>query len=362
VPLGGIQGAQSISGGLAFGSKYVVIGHDASAVPWVWTTADGAAWGAVELGQSVPPCPDYEFSADAAVYGGATNGRQIVLVGMAYPDGVTTCGTQRAVAWLSFDGHSWQRSRGFGPIDGFSDAKKVWSVDGGWEALVWTGSGDPMTLWRSTDGLSWSSVGPLYEPPWTAEDPDLVPEVNATIDAAHDGTRVMTLWAWGSDPEVELGGLRSGQSRLRASWDGASWVDVAWDFNGSHDQTTLSVVAPGLPAGDDGWLIVADHSENGPKDLWRSSDLVGWRKGTFPMEVIEQVTLTRYGYLANGRIGYCGDGGECPPNPAVQFVSPDGLAWTAFNSSVDADLFVDGPAGVLALGGHTQVSVWRLVP
>jgi hypothetical protein len=61
--------------------------------------------------------------------------------------------------------------------------------------------------------------------------------------------------------------------------------------------------------------------------------------------------VTRFGLVATGEGPFCGAGaGDCVEPPPRQFLSTDGLAWTAFPASVTTDLILDGPAGVLAIG------------
>jgi hypothetical protein len=354
--LGTIEGATGMYGTFSFEGGYVafdVLGLDSRA----WFSTDGRVWESAPLGAMVRPCPGGVAELSGYPAFGATDGRHVVLVGVEYAMDVTPCGTQHAVAWVSSDGQSWQRSQGFGGSDTFSDAKSVWAVPGGWEAVVWTGSDRPTTLWRSSDGLRWQEVSVLVPA-------EAAFEISANLTVSDDGTRLLSLYngAIGSEESVE--GLRGGESRLRTSSDGRTWRDVDIDINAGHQDTWIHPIVPASQTGPASWLLAAHHYPELPT-IWRSSDFRRWEHQPFPMPRVESLALTRYGYLATGN-DLCNDtGAPCAPGePTTQYLSVDGLNWTPFTSSVDASFLVDGPAGVLAFGsgGNDSVQVWKLKP
>lgn len=353
--LGTIKGATGGAGALSFGGGYLafsVSGLQSQA----WFSADGRTWESTPLGAMVHPCPGNVAELSGYPAFGASDGRHVVLVGIEYAMDVTPCGTQHAVAWVTSDGRTWQRSQGFGGSDTFSDAKEVWAVAEGWETMVWTGSDRPTTLWRSSDGLSWQEISVLV--------PTDRAEISSNLTVSDDGTRLLSLYngALGSEELVE--GLRGGESRLRTSSDGRTWRDVDLDVNAGHKDTWIYPIVPASRTGPASWLLAAHHYDELPT-IWRSSDLRRWEHQPFPMPWVESLAPTRYGYLATGSDPCNDTGAPCPPaEPTTQYLSVDGLNWTPFTSSVDASFLVDGPAGVLAFGsgGNDSVQVWKLKP
>jgi hypothetical protein len=350
--LGEVGDQIGIAGAFVFGERYVAYGTHNSG-PWAWTSTAGDVWQGFQLGKVLlEPCPGSGQPYDSYLLAGATDGREIVLVGSELAAEATPCGSTRAVAWTSRDGQTWQRGQGFGGADGFTETIDVWPADGGWEALTRTGIDDPEFLWGSPDGQTWSSIGALDVPP---------PLLDARIRGAADGTRLMTIANLADGAEEEVFGLRGGESRLRWSRDGGTWNDVDVDFN-TDQPTHLDVaVVPGPQTGD-AWIVVGDHvlTEDDGADIWRSTDLVNWERGTFPLAVVWGLGWTRYGYVATGGNVGCGDGAECPPNPPQQFISRDGLSWKSLASDIGVDRFIDGPSGVLGFDGESRV--WILEP
>jgi hypothetical protein len=104
-----------------FSGAYITFGQDQQGLNWAARSTDGRSWETVQLGVMVKPCPAYGAQPDSTVYVGATDGYQVVLAGVEYAMDVTPCGTQRAVAWVSSDGRTWQRSEGFGAVRGFAE-------------------------------------------------------------------------------------------------------------------------------------------------------------------------------------------------------------------------------------------------
>lgn len=330
------RGGGFVSGGFVFDDAYVVYGSDADERTVVWTSNDGRSWESDVLGELTEACPGAGLYPDAVVSNGATDGQRIVLVGIEFKVGGAACNTPAAVSWVSSDGHLWERSPPFAS----GHPRAVWAVDGAWEAAVWNGTGEPATLWRSADGRTWSELptpataAPLVDQYWLVD---------------RDGTRLMVMQDEGSE-----------KSRLQRSSDGVTWQDVDQDFNGEHEATFLRPLAPRSPDGSHPWLLVADHYEE-PSVVWISMDLLQWQSGSFPAPRVVSVAITRFGFIATGEGPFCGaGGGDCVEPPPRQFLSTDGLAWTALPTSVTADLILDGPSGVLAIGVGNAGEVFSL--
>jgi hypothetical protein len=350
---GAVGEATVVRGALVFRGRYLAFGEGEQSLPWAWTSAGGDAWQGTGLGRTIVPCPGYAEDYDSQVYRGATDGRQVVLVGLEYAVGAPTCPTHRAASWVSQDGVTWQRGRGFGGNVTFAEAEDVWATATGWEALAHGATEDPSTLWRSADGLTWTEVGL-----------DVPAPLSVSISAGADGIRLMVITNDEGAPGEETLGVATGTSRLRWSNDGTTWNDVAHDFS-AQGGTRLRVVVDKAPATGNAWIVVGDHEnggdENGgPPTIWRSTDLVDWQQAPFPRLSLDGLAWTRYGYMAMGSDPGCGDGGPCPTtDPAMIYVSPDGVGWTAMDAAIDGYVFIDGPAGVLTIDGEANVWVLR---
>jgi hypothetical protein len=329
------RGGGFVSGGFVFGDAYVVYGSDADERTVVWTSNDGRSWESDVLGEVTEACPGAGLYPEAIVSNGATDGQRIVLVGLQFQVGGTECNTQRAVSWVSSDGHLWERSPPFAS----GHPRAVWAADGAWEAAVWNGTGVPGTLWRSADARIWSAL----------PTPATAPQIDQAWLAGPDGTRLMFMQDQASD-----------QSRLQRSSDGVTWQDVDQDFNGAHEATFLRPLAPRSPGRSHPWLLVADHYDE-PAVTWISMDLLQWQSGSFPAAHVANVAVTRFGFLGTGEGPFCGVPPlDCVEPPPRQFLGTDGLAWTALPTSVIADLILDGPAGVLAIGVGNAGEVFSL--
>ncbi|MEO5704250.1 MAG: hypothetical protein ABIZ52_01420 [Candidatus Limnocylindrales bacterium] len=338
-------GAGSVDGVLTFQGAYIAYGADAEGVTWVSRSIDGRQWETVTLGKMVSPCPGYVPRSDSSIYAAATDGQQVILTGIETAMDITPCDTSRAVAWISSDGLTWQRSQGFGAINGFAGAQDVWAVPGGWETLVTAASGGPTRIWRSTDGLQWRWVSEL--------DPGVSFVISPVIAAAADGTRVMALY--NGEIGETIDGLVGGESVVRTSTDGRQWTTLDLTLPPGRGVSAIGILPPG-PIGPNVWMLVTVADEE-PPITWVSSDLQDWAQGTFPRDEVVSVVSTRYGFIATGDT-LCGVGGACSADPA-QYLSTDGLNWTPFTSSVDTYLIVDGPAGVFAFAGP-DFRVWQL--
>ncbi|MEA2675018.1 MAG: hypothetical protein QOI92_2210 [Chloroflexota bacterium] len=336
----------SLGGGFLFGDTYVVYGTDADNRSTVWTSGDGVSWTGTVLADVVAACPAAEPYPEALIGGGATDGPRIVLVGIQFQVGGPGCNTTSAVAWTSTDGREWTRSKPFAN----GNPHAVWPVEGGWEAALWNGSGEPETLWSSPDGLTWNQ----------STTPVAAASTTVTLSGGGDGMRFMILQNEGNGDQGVVDDLRAGESRIRRSADGVTWQDIAWDFNAGHDTTSLGLPAQPPPAGPTPpWLVLADHGDD-PQAIWISTDLETWQVAAFPIARMRDLAVTRYGFIAGGGGTGCGDGGQCDPQPAKQFLSADGIHWEPLASSLVASLVLDGPAGVLAIGVANTGSIWKL--
>lgn len=334
-----------ISGGLAFQNAYIVFGAGEDGLTWVSRSTDGKRWETTTLGRMVEPCPGYVARPDSAIYVAAADDHAVVLAGGETAMDVSPCDTYRAVTWVSVDGRTWERSTGFGAIDGFAEVHQVWAIPGGWEAAVAAGSGST-SLWRSSDALEWQQVRVLGG------------STSANLRAAPDGTRILSLYNSETDSAQVVDGLHGGESSLQTSTDGELWNPLNLTLPLGRGVTADGIVPPG-PTGPAGWMLMTATDEGAPIS-WASPDLLQWAQGTFPRQKVGGIAVTRYGYVATGG-NICGAGGSCSPDLS-QYLSTDGLNWSPFTSSVDEFLVVvDGASGVLAFSGR-DLRVWQLLP
>lgn len=340
-------GSGSITGGLSVQGAYIVFGTDDIGLAWVARSTDGQQWDTTQLGVMVQPCANDDPRPDSSIYVAATNGVAVVLAGIEYAMGVSPCGGEHAVTWVSADGRTWQRSTGFGAVGGFAEAHQVWAIPGGWEALVTNATGGPTKVWRSLDGLHWRWVSEL--------DPGVSSSISTNIAAAADGTRLMALYNGEIGETIE--GLVGGESSLRTSTGGLQWNALGLTLPLGRGVSAFGIVPPG-PIGPNVWMLVT-VADAEPPIAWTSSDLQEWAQGTFPRDELASIASTRFGYIATGNT-LCGVGGSCSLD-AAQYFSTNGLDWAAFPASVGETLVVDGPAGVLALAGP-DFRVWQLRP
>ena len=325
-------GPVGIVGAVATADAYIAYGGDASG-SWAARSTDGRTWISTRLSTSVKACPTYAVAPDFRVYAGATDGRQVVLGGVE-----SACGTYSAVAWISSDGKSWQRSEEFGAVDGFAEATEVWAVPGGWESLVQTSTTTgTRSIWASTDGLQWRRTRIATAAPGG--------DLSATFGVATDGTRLLSRFNGATDTPVVVDGLGGGESSLERSTDGVVWSSVA--LNLPKGRGVGGIWPPGL-VGPNQWLLLT-VAESLPVIMWVSADLVDWRQAQFPRGDFGLIAATRYGYFVTGA-NLCGDGGTCSPNE-LEYFSADGLQWTPFTDSTAYYIVVDGPAGVIGLNG-----------
>jgi len=336
-------------GAIATTDAYVAYGSDATG-SWAARSVDGHGWTTASLSASVKACPSYGAQPDSSVFGGATDGVGMVLVGVEYAVDVTPCGTQEAVAWISGDGgRSWQRSDGFGAIDGFAEATEVWAVPGGWEAHVTTSTTTGIgSIWGSSDGLRWHRNRVVTSGPGG--------DLSATFAVASNGTRLLARFNGDTEVPDVLDGLAGGDSSLETSSDGMAWSPVGLALPNGRG-VVAGGIRPPRPVGPDQWLLLTVE-EAQPAVVWVSTDLSDWHQAAFPRADVGLIAVTRYGYLTTGA-DLCGDGGTCDAG-LRQYLSTDGLAWTAFPATGAYPIVVDGPAGVIGLSGRAEAG--RLGP
>jgi hypothetical protein len=339
-------GSTSTNGTLSSADAYIEIGADQRGLSSVSISTDGTRWETTVLGVSVKPCPAYGSQPDSSLYAATSDANQILVGGVEYATDLSPCGSSRAVTWISSDGRTWQRSRGFGAVLGFAQVQGLWPIPGGWEALVGTSTGGPTTIWRSADGLDWHQLTELVAP----NEGDMT----ANVAAADDGTRVATVFNGQIGSPVVVSGLRGGESSLLKSTDGLHWDAVDLTLPNGRSPS----IVPPAPGGPAVWLLITTAADE-PPIIWASTDLLDWTQGTFPRAKIGRLVSTRYGFIATGS-NLCGDGGTCAADSA-QYGSIDGLHWTRFASAVSSTDVVDGPAGVLAFSGDGS-KAWLLTP
>ena len=226
-------------------------------------SSDGLTWTHADLAEKVTPCPGWTARPDGEVSAGATNGNAAVLVGLEYGPTATTCGNWQAAAWVTSDGTSWKRAPGFAPaIDGSAWSEDVWATPDGWEAAV--KSPNTITIWRSADGLSWTSGA-------------VVAKGDAGIGArasAADGTRLLVVY----DNAAE-------SSRLLMSKDGQDWTEVAGPPP-THGGIAR-ILAPDVDTRP--WIVVTTEDDAGKSTIWTSTDLEHWDSAPFPMPSVESI-------------------------------------------------------------------------
>jgi hypothetical protein len=323
-----------------------------------WFSQDGRTWEERQPAEMVErPCPqspaDY-VARDGYVTAGATNGRHVLLVGGAYVFTAETCanntiGLFGKVAWVTSDGRTWSRSETFGPPEAY--VSSVWATPGGWEAAL-SAWNEPTVIWHSADGLNWREtavVGPVSSYGLGA--------------ASAGGTRVLA-----TRNERD-------QAVLLNSDDGRAWREMEPPFIAEDSYGYISQIVAPRAGGPPSWLVAtSDQSLRADSTTtWTSPDLRHWEHQAFPGQLpIKNLVATSHGYFASvgplcdilGGDGEVdgdaeGEGGGCSI-PESQYMSADGLNWTPLHSAFGlGPMFVDGPAGVIAVGDGV---VWSLVP
>jgi hypothetical protein len=342
-PLGWVKVGELKAGGvdLLLATNGGYLGWEATGeegYPVARYSSDGVTWTHADLAKEVTPCPGWTARPDGEVSAGATNGKAAVLVGLEYNPTATTCGNWQAAAWVTKDGTNWQRAHGFAAaVDGSAWGHDVWATPDGWEAAVT--SPNTITIWQSTDGLTWTSSGVVAKGDFG---------IGAHASAA-DGTRLLVVY----DNSAE-------SSRLLLSKDGKGWGEI--DGPPPTHGGISRILAPDSESGP--WIVVTTEDDAGKSTTWTSTDLERWERAPFPMPSVESLAHTAYGLLALGA-DPCGDmGGMCETDPSQYLLSPDGKVWTPLDAAVDATTFVESGAGVLGIApakpGDDGQSIWRL--
>lgn len=333
-------------GALPWEDEGLLIGFDKGYVYVAYTTwfsPDGRTWEEVEplrgaecSGRQVPT----NGSANA-VWSGATNGSEVILVGYQ----VEGCSDRLSpTSWISSDGITWEQSAAVEPTTPrHGDMREVWAVPNGWEASVFINETDSFARWVSTDGLTWQTA---------ATQPHDLEAVAA------DGTRVGALHR------------KIGQNdSLVASTDGRVWHDVEAPVRGG-----VMAVLP--PRGADSSWIVASATDT-TLTLAVSRDLASWTSAPGPVASMDAIMSTQRGAFMLSDVP-CWGGGEgagpapssgppdCPEDGEVVVdlhVSTDGLHWIDVVGPGPLVAMADGPAGTLAVEAGAEggpLRVWRL--
>jgi hypothetical protein len=338
------------AGYVAFAGEYITGSSDA------WFSVDGKDWQQAPLERS-SPCrsagedDDGESRTDL-IEAGASSGQAVLLVGSTAEVNPANgyCAT-RAVAWLTHDGRTWQRSEAFGGAPG-TVAQAVWFTPDGWEAAVALHIEDDhdaivrTSVWRSSDGLHWQQVA---DEAW--EPGHLIgsgPPVAAGSDA--QGARLISTawWVAVGPPDSPL--VHS--TLLRISADGHSWNELDAPFaRGNPPGLVTHILPPGAgPAGT--WLLVTHDAYLRNATGWRSADLRDWESIDMPRRQLDAVVRLPDGLLVAG----CNRAEE----RCGQFISADGSEWMEITPRLQGSVSVaSGPAGVL-LVGVVSGRVWRL--
>jgi hypothetical protein len=230
--------------------------------------------------------------------------------------------------WASSDGREWHESKLGLDYNDALEGRVLATVDG-WELLM---AERGLTTRRSLDGSAWQApldvgFGPSGCCP------------NAGVST--DGTRLVA---------DHLG-------VLIASTDGRSWREVDPPFSppspggDATGKDWLEAVAS--PTGSTPWVLVTSRRDGSDATSWTSTDLRTWAHASFALPAITNLSPTRLGLVATGSVP-CTDSPvtsrPCPAVAPTQYLSTDGLTWSALGSSVDARYTADGPAGVIAIG------------
>jgi hypothetical protein len=318
------------------GALWGILGFDAGYVGWgtygidaesdaftIWHSADGVTWAQSLQAERIAPCPDWTPRSNMEFFGGASSGRQIVLVGSVLDSPTrTACDEAQPASLVTDDGINWHRSEPSfdGPVGG------VWATDGGWMSAESSG-----TIWRSADGLAWTQAGAIE------------PEQGHYVRIA--GDRSGTL-------------LAARASELLVSADGYDWEPV---YHAS-DGFVVTQIAPPANAGDS-WIVAVNDYEGERGQLLSSADLRSWQATDTPNPETAWILRAHEGWLALTiwvfHVTGCQD---CPNPPApVLLWSADGVTWSTLQQPdyafepMGADyLPAVGPAGILLPRGFSS--------
>lgn len=309
-----------------------------------WFSPDGRTWDVTPLSTRITPCPGWEPRASVTAANAWASGGGAVILGVEFTGGEAACNAERVVAFRSGDGRTWSRSTDFGGGDLEGTPLGVWAAGGAWEAAVQEPDGS-ITVWTSAGAERWERAAVVAEGELDSVGPVAV--------SGSDSTRLLT--------------LVPGESPLPAlleSSDGRAWRPVPGPPIELGNEGWASVSQLLGPDGSAPFWLVAVHVEDGDglrTEVWVSPDLASWRSADFPMPAMTHVAHTSEGILALG-IDVCADTGlpeACPTDPAQYFLSRDGLAWEPLDAAYGPESFVEGPAGVIGLGGGAAYRLTR---
>ena len=328
-----------ISGILGFDAGYVAwgtFGLDNDAVAFAaWFSPDGAAWQRTLTAEQVAPCPNWTpRSSLEGFYDGATNGRQVILVGSTLDSpNRQPCDEIQPITLATSDGVTWVRSA----PSRKGGADQVWSTATGWQsASSFTGA-----VWTSVDGLTWQPAGSIKPPR----------ESLVRMAGSADGTL-----------------LAARGDQLLVSTDGSTWEPIHTLPPGF---VAYTIAPPSRSVAR--WTVAIGNYRAEEGRMLSSADLRRWDSNPLPNPETAWIAPITGGMLVQtywqGRVTGCGD--QCPnyPQPVISW-STDGHDWVDLSApAVDmGGLFVgvapaDGPVGVLAPAGHSSAGalIMRLV-
>lgn len=342
---GQVEGAASIERG------YVVFGltvdEDDNDLTIVGYSSDGRSWQTTQLGDVGRACPGSSAQALSRPLAIASNGAEAVIVGRVLVGSGEGCANTRAVAWLTSDGVTWRESAPFG--DGASaQAVDVWAAPAGWEAIVRGAAGEGSSLWRSVDGLSWQETAVQMK------------AVAGSVARLGGGSPDF------DQRVIALQGEEGFPSSLLMSVDGVSWSESLTFPRSDAEATVTQILAPSGPGSP--WLVI--HDVWPTVEAWSAEEPGSWQRAEFPTPYLDAVAPTRVGFIAAGVDDCFYTGGECPPDDRLyevfMYSSADGASWSEIeplaNPEVRVRAIIDGPAGIIAIGGISPVSseVWML--
>jgi hypothetical protein len=300
---GHFYGQAIVSDVVDTGSILVAVGYVGLEATWTalaWTSIDGRTWTLHQVDTTAGSFAVSVTVAGAWEHGGTRAGTgPIVAVGRS---------ADRAVAWTSTDGASWDRH--VLPAVG-ADWERAVTILGTADGFVAGGSAGPelgqrhARIWRSADGVAWVA------------DPD---------SAAFDGGEVVALADLDGD-EIALGRLGTGQrSTSSVAW--ARGRDGAWARSSDPglDSGLVNAVAPGIGGG---LLAVGSDGDERAAIAWHSLDGRAW-----PMLPTSDA-LTYYGgkarmldVVVDGPVYVAvGDVNPMQYGTATSWRSADGRSW-----------------------------------
>jgi hypothetical protein len=311
---------------IASDTEYIV-GGESDSQAFVWTSRDGVNWDRTTVSHDAN-CPQF-------VSGGATSGSEAVLLGYSTLDPGVSCTGE--VFTLVRSDTAWMESR-LSSLPGGHPAG-IWSVPGGWEAVIGDIQGRHH-VWSSPDGGVWAQGGayPIGETEGIAA---------AAVDQS--GKRVTSIVTGDIDPPYW---------RLLQSTDGQQWSNVPAPELDAETPFARHVLSPA--PGTSEWIAVTTRDDVEPwvTTTWVSADLQQWRGAEFPMPNVRELAWTSHGLLALGVDECIITGSPCYEPRSDYYLSDDALTWTSTGAAHGPDRFVDGPAGVVGVGGNG--TIWQL--